>query len=69
MPKVELAVQNPSSAMSDAKEFSMEGPESGLSVPCKPPPCRGCKPCVSCNPCRGAINTDVPIAKSLTGSK
>jgi len=66
MPNVELAIPNPSSAMSDAKEFSMQGSKSGLAVPCKPPPCRGCKPCVSCNPCREAVNTDAP---SPTGSK
>lgn len=55
--------------LADAKEFSMQGSGDGFSVPCKSPPCRGCKPCTSCSPCRGAENTDVPTAKAPPNSR
>ncbi len=41
-------------AISDAKEFSAStlGAENNANspyVPCKPPPCRGCRPCTACS--------------------
>lgn len=56
MPNKESILNN-SRALDDAKEFSMQGSEAGLGVPCQPPPCRGCKPCVSCSQCRGGVST------------